>query len=231
MILYYIRHADPIYNPDSITELGKKQAESLSKRLVEIGIEEIYSSSCNRAVMTAMPACEKLGLDCQKLDFAREDQAWADLSVTRLLVHANWCFEYPDIVQLFLDPEVIKMGDDWYSHPYFKKYNFKDGLKRIDKDIDEFFKTLGYVHDRSLKEYKVIKPNDKKIAFVAHSGFGMAFVSSVLDIPYNIFSAHHKQMGTTHITAIEFKEEKGRCFPRLICYSDGSHLYKDGIKS
>ena len=28
MLIYYIRHGDPIYDPDSLTELGKRQAES-----------------------------------------------------------------------------------------------------------------------------------------------------------------------------------------------------------
>ncbi|MBO4623320.1 MAG: histidine phosphatase family protein [Bacilli bacterium] len=229
MLLYYIRHAEPIYNPDSITEFGKKQAKSLGKRLFEEGIEEIYASSCNRAVQTALPACKLLGLKCNKLDFAREDKVWEDMSLSFNGEHANWCFEYPDIVKMFLDPEVVKLGDSWYDHPMFKGYKFKDGLKRVDREVDLFFKELGYIHDRSKKEYIVEKSNDKRIAFVAHSGFGMAFFSSVLDIPYNLFSAHHKQMGTTHISLIEFKEEDGRCIPRLVSYSDGAHLYKDKI--
>lgn len=230
MILYYIRHAEPIYVPDSITRYGKKQAESLANRLVLEQVDEIYSSSCNRAVMTAKPACKKLGIKCIKLDFAREDKAWADLSLQRSGEHANWCFEYPDIVKMFLDEEVTSLGANWYNHEMFSDYKFKEGLQRIDKDIDNFLESLGYKHDRSKKEYQVIKSNDKTIALVAHSGFGMAFVSSVLDIPFNVFSSHHKQMGTAHITKIEFKEVDGKCIPRLICYSDGSHLYKDGLK-
>ena len=229
MLLYYIRHADPIYNPDSITEFGKLQAKSLANRLAKEGIDEIYSSSCGRALMTAEPTCNKLGLKCKPLDFAREDKVWADMSLEVEGMHADWCFEFPHITKLFLDPDVIKLGDEWYNHESFANYKFKEGLKRIDKDVDEFFKELGYIHDRNNKEYIVCKPNDKKIAFFAHSGFGMAFLSSVLDIPYNVYSTHHKQMGTTHITIIEFKEIDGKCIPRLICYSDGSHLYKDGI--
>lgn len=229
MIFYYIRHAEPIYNPDSITEFGKKQAESLANRLVIDKVDAIYSSSCNRAVMTASPACKKLGIKCVKLDFAREDQAWADFSLQRSDEHANWCFEYPDIVNMFLNDEVVALGANWYNHEMFKDYKFKEGLQRINKDVDEFFETLGYVHDRKNKEYKVVKTNDRKVVLVAHSGFGMAFLSSVLDIPYNVFSAHHKQMGTACITKIEFKENDGKCIPRLICYSDESHLYKDGL--
>ena len=31
MVFYYIRHGDPIYDPDSLTEHGHKQAEALAK--------------------------------------------------------------------------------------------------------------------------------------------------------------------------------------------------------
>lgn len=49
MLLYYIRHGDPIYNPDSLTGLGHKQSEALSKRLADSGIEAVYCSPSNRA--------------------------------------------------------------------------------------------------------------------------------------------------------------------------------------
>ena len=32
MLLYVIRHGDPIYDPDSLTELGHEQARALAKR-------------------------------------------------------------------------------------------------------------------------------------------------------------------------------------------------------
>ena len=47
MLLFYVRHGDPIYDPDSLTPLGLKQADALAKRLCRYGIDEIYSSSSN----------------------------------------------------------------------------------------------------------------------------------------------------------------------------------------
>ena len=58
MLFYLIRHADPIYNPDSITDLGKRQAEAVAKRLALHGIDEIYSSPMIRAIQTAKPLSE-----------------------------------------------------------------------------------------------------------------------------------------------------------------------------
>ena len=36
MLLFYVRHGDPIYNPDSLTELGIKQAEALVIRMKSV---------------------------------------------------------------------------------------------------------------------------------------------------------------------------------------------------
>ena len=33
MLLFYVRHGDPIYKPDSLTELGHRQAEALVARM------------------------------------------------------------------------------------------------------------------------------------------------------------------------------------------------------
>ena len=62
MRFFYVRHGEPIYNPDSLTEFGKKQAETLSRRFLTIGLDEVYSSTSNRAIQTAAPTCKALGL-------------------------------------------------------------------------------------------------------------------------------------------------------------------------
>ena len=41
MLFHFIRHGDPIYNPDSITELGERQAEALANYLEELKIDKI----------------------------------------------------------------------------------------------------------------------------------------------------------------------------------------------
>ena len=68
MILYFIRHGDPIYEPDSLTALGHLQANALAKRLSRYGIEKIYSSSSVRARQTAEPTCELLRKKMEILD-------------------------------------------------------------------------------------------------------------------------------------------------------------------
>lgn len=56
MLLFYIRHGDPTYNPDELTPLGKRQAEAAAKRLALYGIDRIFASTSNRAIQTAQPS-------------------------------------------------------------------------------------------------------------------------------------------------------------------------------
>ena len=64
MFLYIIRHGEPDYETDTLTERGILQAEAVGKRLAAVGIDEVYSSPLGRAKETAAPLCKQLGLEC-----------------------------------------------------------------------------------------------------------------------------------------------------------------------
>lgn len=61
--------------------------------------------------------------------------------------------------------------------------------------------------------------NPDRVAFFAHHGFGMGFLSSMLDLPFPLFSIHFN-MDFTGVTVIEFKNENGICYPRVLTLSD-----------
>ena len=227
MLLFYLRHGDPVYEPDSLTPLGERQAEALSKRLALFGIDEIYSSTCHRAYLTAKPTSELVRKDITQLDFANEVQARADLDIMEN-GRTVWLFDSKKAKKLFADPEVIKLYDKWYEHPEFAEYDYKQGIDRITKASDEFLKNLGYEHISGTGAYKVINDNDKRIAFFAHQGFGFAFLSIILDIPYPMFCRHFN-MTHSGMTVIEFKNDEGICHPKILTLSNDSHLYREGL--
>lgn len=225
MIFYYIRHGDPIYQPDSLTPLGERQAESIAKRLSVYGLDRVYSSTSNRAKLTAKPTCELLKKNMELLDFANEKYAWEDFHIERD-GKENWIFLDKYSKDMLCDVSVQSMGCNWHQHP---KLNFlKKGIDRVYNETFEFFNELGYEHIPNTGKYKVNKPNNERIALFAHSGFGLAFLSVVLDIPYPIV-ANHFDMCHTGMTVIEFKEEDGYAIPKILTLSSDSHLYKDGL--
>ena len=229
MIFYYVRHGDPIYDPDSLTPLGIRQAEAVAKRLAIYGLDKIYCSTSNRAILTAKPTCELLKIEPELLDFANEAYAWRDLTTTKEDgTDKTWLFHNRSVAELFNSKEIRDLGDRWFDHPKFKEYNYEKGINRIRDESDRLFWSLGFEHERYTGKYKVNKSNDKRVALFAHQGFGLAFLSCLLDIPYPMFCTHF-DMSHTGVTVIEFREENGYSIPKILTLSSDSHLYREGL--
>ena len=229
MLLFYIRHGDPVYDPDSLTALGQEQARALAKRLASYGLDEIYSSSSNRAQMTAKPTAEYLKKEVTLCPWAHENIVWEGMTVysERLGGH-TWVACEEKHKALFNSPEIRAMGAKWYDHPSFADTKFKSTVLAVDRSVDDFLLSLGYRHDRENGRYIVERGNNKRVALFAHEGFGWAFISSLLDIPYPQFCTRFA-LGHSSMTVIEFRDEGGFSYPRVLSYSNDAHLYREGL--
>lgn len=228
MLFYYIRHGDPIYDPDSLTPLGKRQAEAVAKRLARYGLDEIYVSSSVRAKETAQPTCEILKKAPVELDWANESYAWADFSVDIEGGVRNWVFHTPRYKQLLCSEEIRALDEKWYDHPEFQDTNFKNGIIRIQNECDKFFENLGYKHDRKRHVYTAEKPSDKRVALFAHQGFGVLFLSALLDISTPQFVTHF-DISHSSVTVIDFSDNDGICVPKALMTGNDSHIYAEGL--
>jgi len=225
MLLYIIRHADPIYSPDSLTELGHKQAEALAKRLAANGIDRAYSSPNMRAQLTAKPACELLGLEYAVEHWMSEDLAWRDFSYETESGGRTWTFNRQN-TKIKYD-ETLKPGAEWYDSQYFSVTNAKEGYRRVAECSDEFTERLGYRRENGA--YKIIRANDDRIAAFCHHGFGTVWLSHLLDIPLRVFSTSFN-ISHSGVTILEFKNyENGCTAPMCLCLSDISHIYQAGL--
>ena len=72
MKILIIRHAEPDYSVDSLTEKGFCEAELLSQFLMSLNISDVYCSTMGRAQATAKPFLEKSGLSAENCDWLRE---------------------------------------------------------------------------------------------------------------------------------------------------------------
>ncbi|MBR3978051.1 MAG: histidine phosphatase family protein [Oscillospiraceae bacterium] len=228
MLFFYIRHGDPVYNPNQLTPLGERQAEAVAKRLSRYGIDKIYSSPSNRAVQTAKPTCEILKKEMSLLDFSDEALAYQEFTILQENGRKEWVFAAKEIRRLFLDESVRKLGLEWYNHPAFAGTRYKEGMERIGAASDKLFAELGYEHIPGSGSYKAVRPNNDRIALFAHGGFGRAFMSHLLDIPYPMFSTHF-ELAHTGMTVVEFRDEGGIAIPNVLTYGSDSHIYKEGL--
>ena len=229
MLFFYIRHGDPIYDPDSLTPLGRRQAESVAKRLALYGIDKIYASTSTRAIETARPTCELLKKEMTLLDFANESHAWRDLAVLQEDGKKKWACETERFRRLFVSREVRSLQTRWYDHPAFAGFpSFREGIERIDRELDAFFLSLGYEHKREEGYFLPVHPTNERIALFAHAGFGGAMLASLLDIPYPYVCSQF-DMSHSSLTVISFFETDGVVIPQVLTFSNDSHLYRDGL--
>lgn len=232
MLLYYVRHGDPIYEPDSLTELGHKQAAALAKRFSLYGLDEVYSSPSIRARQTAQPTCEALGLEMKICDWADETLAALDTGYTDEKGSFNWSFSDRKMAEKFNDPTVRALDMEWYKHEYFKGMPFERGMQRIYTAVDEFLLSLGYKHDREKCCFQKVGKSPERVALFAHGGASMMIFSALLDIPYPQLSTHCS-LSHTGVTVIGFGTsgfgDDAPVYPQVLQHSNDSHLYKEGL--
>jgi len=219
MRLYIIRHGEPDYATDSLTENGKKQAAALADRLCAHGLDEIFSSPLGRAIETAEPTCERLKLSYKIEEWLSENKVFDELSAVDENGERDWSFGCQN-TKLIKDDYT---KDNWYTNPIFKTCASPlECYKRMAKSSDNFLERLGY--KRSGNIYEIQTRSEKKIAAFCHHGVGTIWLSHLLNIPPHIFwssfDIHH-----TAVTIVEFKNNPDDLTAaKCICFADISHI-------
>ena len=224
MLLYIVRHGDPDYVTDTLTERGKLQAEAVGKRIFDSGINQIYASPMGRARQTAAPACRLLGLPCQIEDWAHE------VEEERLTPFPDGKLKSVSVVQntYYRENGAIDLPyDRAFDAPGFSTSQMDQAVARIEVGGRDFLERLGYKEENGV--YRILRPNEDKVALFCHTVMGRAWVSRLLHIPIHLMWAGF-QMTHTGVTVLEFKNnENGITAPYCRCFSDISHLYAEGL--
>ena len=218
MRLYILRHGDPDYANDALTPRGIPEAKALAKYMEHEAIDELYASPMGRAQETASHTAMRMNKPVTTETWA------AELSPP---CHHGIC-EW--------DADGHKIRNDAYLSnparhdqiPEIDPVWLEQQAATIRKDSDAFLARMGYVRDGG--QYRIEKPNTKRIAMFCHGGFGSAWVASMLEIPLPLMWAGFV-MHTTSVTCILFDERKpGIATPRCLYYGAMPHLYHDGIE-
>lgn len=246
MRLVFVRHGEPDYEHDCLTENGRVQAKSTAVRLAKEKFSAIYSSPMGRARETASYTAQGRGLDIKILDFMHEidwgdvrdaagsDDAANNAGATGVDVRSGsaqtepkleydghpWILGYKLLTE---EPEYIG-SPDWRNHRYFKNNICTQYYEKISKKFDEFL--LGYGLRRKNNLYLCEKKCDETIALFAHGGSGSIMLSHVLNFPFTTVLVT-TPFGVCSITIIEFGVDEGKLtIPRLELFNDMNHIEK-----
>ena len=219
MRIVFVRHGEPDYAHDCLTERGRIQAQAAAERLREEGIGEIYSSPLGRAVETAVFTSEALGLPVRTLDYMRELH-WGSTDGTPMPADGHpW-----DLADMRAAEGRDLTDPAWREHPYFRNNKVTAEADHVARKTDEWLRTLGY--ERNGAYYRCLRPDDRQatVALFSHDGSSAAAMGHILNLtfPYACALFHIEFTG---ITIIRLDRNPGRqALPCLELANDGRHI-------
>jgi probable phosphoglycerate mutase len=222
MRLYIIRHGDPDYTTDTLTEIGQREARALAERLTNERLTHIYSSPLGRARETMRYTAEAAGLIPSIEEWTRELAWWIPWETPRERI-AAWD----------LHGEVIRGQDrspgqdDWHTLEYFENPVFRTGYDSLCERSDDLLRRHGY--EREGRRYRCARPNRDRIAVFCHGGFGLTWLAHMLALPLALVWSGF-WLAPSSVTTVLFDERSPEwAVPRCIGLGDVSHLYAAGL--
>ena len=234
MRILFIRHGDPDYEHDSLTEKGVREAQLLADRMVKEDIRDFYVSPLGRARKTGSYTLERLGRAAQVKDWLQEFPAEVDIGGSEFLQKA-----FPDTEK---EGSGYRKRISWDMLPgcwgdkpeYFDRYAWRNtevaahsrmnqAYDAMAAGLDELLAQYGYFRDGSW--YHTEQGNNDTIVCFCHFGVICAMLSYLWNVsPFILW--HSLALAPTSVTEVFTEErEKGTVIFRATKLGDISHLY------
>lgn len=186
MRILIIRHGDPYYPTDSLTEKGNREAELLSEKLINEGITDIYVSPHGRAKLTATPTAGKLGIKPVELEWLREFPEMLNLEYeTDYFKNMKSPWNIPP--ELWTKDQKLFDINNWRNSDILKGSKVVERYDYICNQFDELVAKYGFVRNGNLYDVTEKGENSTEtVTLFCHFGLGTALISHVLNMPFGI---------------------------------------------
>lgn len=220
MKLLLIRHGEPDYEHDCLTERGHVQAEALAERLMrEYKIDRVYASPMGRAQETAEHYVKHSGHSVDTRDWLREFHVMITDCVSGEKVTV-WDI-YP---KNWTDSDLLFNKDAFGNAPELEGSDMYARYREAEKGLDELLAENGLVREGGI--YRREGDSDKTIALFCHFGISCVMTAHLLGVSpmltLNGFSAEPTAIATL-CTDDRFGDEVNF---RLHGWGDITHLGK-----
>ena len=217
MRILLIRHAEPDYTIDSITEKGKREAMLLSDRIARYNIRDFYVSPLGRARDTAAYTLQKTGRNAEILNWLQEfrgkypDPLTGKLRLAWDVPPKIWT-EFPGVydIRTFLNNPLFDTGD------------FREVWTETEEGVCSLMKRYGFA--KSGPVWLCEDNRSDTIALFCHFGISMAVISCLADIsPFLLW--HRTLCYPSSVTEIVTEERQmGVVSFRITKLGDITHL-------
>lgn len=222
MKLLIVRHGDPDYSIDSLTEKGWKEAEYLSERLTAINAAAFYVSPLGRAKDTASLTLKKLGRTATECPWLREFSA----PIQRPDVPERKTIPWDWLPEDWLGEERFLQPGRWHEPDSFRQGDVWAQYRWVTGNLDTLLQRHGYRRDGLL--YRAVRPNNDTIVFFCHFGVECVLLSHLLHISPMALWQGFCAAPSSVTTVVTEERRKGTASFRLSAFGDTSHLFLHG---
>ncbi|MBE5937377.1 MAG: histidine phosphatase family protein [Lachnospiraceae bacterium] len=223
MNIVFIRHAEPDYSIDSLTEKGWREAKLLAERISKWRVKEFYVSPLGRAKATAGCTLDLLGREAVEYPWLREFEGHVVNSATGS-DHICWDL-MPDH---WTKDEGMYDRNNWAKSDIMltSTNDISKECKTVYDGIDKILAAHGY--EREDAYYRVRQHNDDTIVIFCHLGVTLVMLSRILGIAAPVL-LHGFFIAPSSVTVLSSEERvEGKAYFRCQVVGDTSHLYAAG---
>ncbi|HAH63119.1 MAG TPA: histidine phosphatase family protein [Treponema sp.] len=241
MYLLFIRHGDPDYTIDSLTEKGMREADLLSKRVAGWHVTDFFVSPLGRARKTAEIAMKNTGRTAEVCDWLQEFYYPVVDPVTGNK-HIPWDW----LPSFFTDQANAQLSDRdaWMHSPVMENGDIPRHFEEVCSGIDGILARYGYIRKNGIYEtdgthcqkgflakstdtYKE-SYDDRTLVFFCHLGVTFAVLGHLLNIsPVQLWQGFF--IAPASLTVLSSEERvPGTAAFRVQVLGDTQHLHDGG---
>ena len=221
MNIVFIRHGDPDYSIDSLTEKGVKEATLLRDRMNRVKEADYYCSPLGRARKTAEIALADKQTEPVILDWMQEfyypiiDPKTGKRRISWDFYPAFWT-EIPELYD----------KDKWYRTGLMQSGEVPEKYEWVTKSFDKLLEDYGYYKEKGY--YRAAPGSDRTIVIFCHLGVQFVLLGYLTGIsPLLLWQGAF--VAPTSVTVLNSEErEEGIAAFRIRTLGDCAHLYAGG---
>lgn len=219
MKLLIVRHGDPDYAIDSLTEKGWREAKLLSNRLVRENPVACYVSPLGRAKDTASCTLERTHWPATECTWLREFQP----RIRRPDVTDGLSISWDWLPQDWTAEECFFSRERWLEPEVFQNSDVPEQYRWVTEELDKVLAHHGYHRDGLL--YQAERANNDTLVFFCHFGVECVLLSHLLNISPMVLWHGTCAAPSSVTTVVTEERRKGIASWRMSSFGDISHLY------
>ena len=222
MKLLIVRHGDPDYEHDTLTEKGWREAEYLSEELAKIDASAYYVSPLGRAKDTASCTLKKVKREAVVCEWLREfnPRIWRPDVNDHTMIVWDW------LPQDWMKEDRFFEENGWYDVKPLQEGEVKKEYDWVIGQFDALLKTHGYARDGRF--YRAERANNDTLVFFCHFGLECVLLSHLLNVSPMVLWHGLCAAPSSVTTVVTEERRKGIVCFRMTSFADTTHLYLHG---